>query len=243
MATRSPPGTPSCSASVPADGTAAAVALNLTAVNGSAGTFLSVVPPNSSDACPTGSPAFSNLNVNAGDNLANRVIAPLGPHQDVCVYNSQGSINFILDINGWFGNGEESTQGAYYYAISPLRLCDTRSAGSVGYTTECSGDTLGSDDTLTIPVAGVDGLPAAGGSSPPVAVIANITAVDGTASTFFTLYPASGSPPLASDLNVSNGQNRANLAIIGLSASGDVDLYNDLGTINAILDIAGWFQQ
>jgi hypothetical protein len=237
-----PPDDLSCSASVPTNGTAAAVALNLTAVHGSAGTFLSVVPPNSSDACPTGSPAFSNLNVNAGDNLANREMAPLGPHQDVCVYNSQGSINFILDVNGWFGNGEESTQGASFYTISPLRLCDTRSAGSIGYTTECSGETLGSDDALTIPVAGIDGLPAAGGSSPPVAMIANVTAVDGTAGTFFTLYPASASAPVASDLNVAGGQNRANLVIVGLSASGNVDLYNDQGNINAVVDIAGWFQ-
>jgi hypothetical protein len=75
-----------------------------------------------------------------------------------------------------------------------------------------------------------------------VAVIANVTAVFGTAPTFFTLYPASGSPPLASDLNVAGGQNRANLAIVGLSASGNIDLYNNLGTINAIVDVEGWFQ-
>jgi hypothetical protein len=69
---------------------------------------------------------------------------------------------------------------------------------------------------------------------------ANVTAVDGTAGTFFTLYPASGSPPVASDVNVAGGQNRPNLVIVGLSA-GDVDLYNDLGTINAIVDVEGWF--
>jgi hypothetical protein len=242
MVSGCPTGTPSCTASVPTtNGTAEAVALNLTAVFGSAGTFLSVVPPNSSDdLCPTGPPAFSNLNVNAGDNLPNRVIVPLGPKQDVCVYNSQGSINFILDVNGWFGNGEESAQGASYYAVPSLRICDTRSAPTTGYTTECSGDTLGSGQVLPIQVAGIDGLPAVGASPPPVAVIANVTAVDGTAGTFFTLYPASGSAPVASDLNVAGGQNRANLVIVGLSA-GDVDLYNALGTINAIVDVEGWF--
>jgi hypothetical protein len=238
-----PTGIPSCTASVPTDGTAEAVALNLTAVFGSAGTFLSVVPPNSSDQCPTGYPAFSNLNVNAGYNLPNRVIVPLGPEQDVCVYNNQGAINFILDVNGWFGNGED-TQGASYYAISPLRLCDTRSAG-IGYTTECSGESLGTDDTLTIPVAGVDGLPASGGSSPPVAVIANVTAVFGTAFTFFTLYPSDVSLPNASDLNVGSGQNTPNLSIVELAttgaSAGDLDLFNDQGSINAIVDVEGWF--
>ena len=75
-----------------------------------------------------------------------------------------------------------------------------------------------------------------------MAMIANVTAVDGTAGTFFTLYPASASAPVASDLNVAGGQNRANLVIVGLSASGNVDLYNDQGNINAVVDIAGWFQ-
>jgi hypothetical protein len=239
-----PTGNPTCTASVPTSH-AAAVALNLTAVFGSAGTFLSVVPPNSSDdLCPTGPPAFSNLNVNAGYNLPNRVIVPLGPKQDVCVYNSLGSINFILDVNGWFGNGED-TQGAYYYAISPLRLCDTRGAG-IGYTTECSGESLSTDHTLTIPVAGVDGLPASGGSSPPVAVIANVTAVFGTAFTFFTLYPSDVSLPNASDLNVGSGQNTPNLSIVELAttgaSAGDLDLFNDQGSINAIVDVEGWFQ-
>ena len=101
-----PEGDPGCARSVPSDGTAEAVALNLTAVDGSSGTYLSVVPPNGSDACPTTTPSFSNLNVGPAHNLPNRVIVPLGPEQDVCVYNSLGTINYILDINGWFGDGE-----------------------------------------------------------------------------------------------------------------------------------------
>jgi hypothetical protein len=233
-----PTGDPTCTASVPSNGTAAAVALNLTAVDGSASTFLSVVPPSAGDACPTGAPSFSNLNVGAHNNLPNRVIVPLGPHQDVCVYNSLGSINFILDLNGWFGTGGESSQGAYFYAITPLRLCDTRSAATVGYSTECSGETLSPGGTLTIPVAGVDGLPAAGA----VAVVANVTAVASTSSTYFTLFPAGSPRPLASDLNVDASENIPNLVIVQLSDSGLVDLYNDLGTIDAVVDVAGWFQ-
>jgi hypothetical protein len=238
-----PTADPSCPASVPSDGTALAVALNLTAVSGNAGTYLSVVPPGTGDACPSGAPPSSSLNVNAQTNLPNRVIVPLGPDQDVCVYNSLGSINFILDVNGWFGNGTEASQGAYFYAASPTRICDTRSAGAVGYSTECSGSSLTTGDSLTVPVAGVDGLPAAGDA---VAVIANVTAVSGSAETYFTLYPSDVSLPNASDLNVSAQQNTPNLCIVQLAttggSAGDLDLYNDQGTINAIVDIAGWFQ-
>ena len=171
-----PTGNPSCAASVPDDGTAAAVALNLTAVSGTSSTYLSVVPPNGCDQCPSGAPAFSNLNVNAQTNLPNRVIVPLGPDQDVCVYNSLGSINFILDLNGWFGTGSESSPGAYFWAVTPTRICDTRSAAATGYSTECSGSPS-APPRASLPVAGVDGIPAAGGSTPPVAVIANVTAV------------------------------------------------------------------
>jgi hypothetical protein len=242
-----PTGNPSCSASVPADGTAAAAALNLTAVSGTSFTYLSVAPPSGSNTCPSGAPTFSNLNVNAQTNLPNRVIVPLGPDRDVCVYNSLGSINFILDLNGWFGTGSEVSQGAYYYAITPTRICDTRSAASVGYGTECTGETLGPGESLTVQVAGVDGIPAAGGSTPPVAVIANVTAASGTSFTYFTLYPAdSTSVPNASDLNVDAYQNTPNLSIVQLASTGvsagAIDLYNNLGNIDAIVDVAGWFE-
>ena len=88
------------------------------------------------------------------------MIVPLGPDQDVCVYNSLGTINFILDINGWFGNGSESTQGASFYAVSP-----PGSATPAMTPWPVLHRVLRRDPhpgcTLTVPVAGVDGVPAA----------------------------------------------------------------------------------
>ncbi|HXZ99241.1 MAG TPA: glycoside hydrolase domain-containing protein [Candidatus Binatia bacterium] len=239
-----PPGNPACSPSVPADGTAAAIALNLTAVSGTSFTFLSATPPNATDSCPTGPPAFSNLNVNGGTNQPNRVIVPLGPQQDVCLYNSLGTINFILDLNGWFGNGSESARGTYYHPLAPVRLCDTRSKTG----TECSGDRLHPQQTLSFSVAGDDGVAAAApNSSTPMALVANVTAVNGTANTYLTAYPAgSGSPPNASDLNATPHQTIPNLVIVQLggsgSAGGDAALYNASGTIDAVVDVEGWFE-
>ena len=230
-----PPGAPSGTPSVPANTTATGVALNLTAVFGTGGTFLSVQPPNSSDACPSGGPSSSNLNVPSGVALPNRVIVPLGPSQDVCVYNAVGTINFILDVNGWFGSGGESTAGLKFYAIPPDRICDTRS----GTGTACSGSAIGPGGNLNVQVAGQGGLPASG----PQAVIANVTAVLGTAGTFFTLYPAGTTLPLASDLNIAPGQIIPNLCIVQLGGSPpSLVIYSPAGTINAIVDISGWFQ-
>jgi hypothetical protein len=77
-------------------------------------------------------------------------------------------------------------------------------------------------------------------------VIANVTAVFGTAYTFFTLYPADVALPNASDLNVGSGVNTPNLSIVKLAttggSAGDLDLFNAQGSINAIVDIEGWFQ-
>jgi hypothetical protein len=85
--------------SIPATGATAAV-FNLTGTQGTLSTFLAVQPPNASDLCPTGSPGSSNLNPKAGGSLPNRVISPLGPANDICVYNAAGSIEIIVDVDG-----------------------------------------------------------------------------------------------------------------------------------------------
>lgn len=244
-----PTGNPSCPASVPGDGTAEAVALNLTAVGGSAGTYLSVTPTSSAGACPSGAPSSSDLNVAGGTVLPNRVIVALGPaqsggtDQDVCVYNAQGTINAVLDLDGWFGDGGETTQGYFFHAVAPLRLCDTRS----GTATECTGQPLSATGNLLVLVAGVDQFPYETSAAPPQAIIANVTAIGGTAGTYLTVYPAAETPmPTASDLNAAPRQVVPNLVIAQLAGSGPdpgaVDIYNAAGTIDVAVDIQGYFQ-
>jgi hypothetical protein len=77
-------------------------------------------------------------------------------------------------------------------------------------------------------------------------VVANVTAVSGSSDTYLTVYPAGGTTPNASDLNVDAQQNLPNLAITELGSSGAgtgaVDVYNSLGTIDIVMDVEGWFQ-
>ena len=53
-------------------------------------------------------------------------------------------------------------------------------------------------------------------------------------------------PPLASDINVNASVVLPNLAVVQLdtvdSRIGDVDLFNAAGSVNAVIDIEGWFQ-
>ena len=234
---------------IPTSGAAAAV-FNLTAANATIATYVTVATPNlTTDACPTGAPATSNLNPPAGSALPNRIISALGPHQDVCIYNAAGSIDFIIDVNGWFGDGTEGTTvppATLFYSIPPARICDTRPTKN-GSLANCENEFISADQTMAIQAAGKSVIPPMGGSNPPIAIVANLTAVAGTATTFFTLYPCDATAqPLASDLNARAGDVVANLTFVAISQSGisagNVCLFNDQGTINAILDVAGWFQ-
>jgi YVTN family beta-propeller protein len=234
--------------SIPTHGAAAAV-FDLTVANATKATYVTVATPNpTTDACPTGAPAASNLNPPAGSALPNRVITALGPHQDVCVYNAAGSIDFIVDINGWFGDGTEGTtdpRGALFYSIPPARICDTRPTKN-GSFADCQNELLGPNSDTAIQAAGKSLVPPVAGSTPPLAIVANLTAVAGTVTTYFTLFQCEGTQPLASDLNARAGDVVANLAFVEVSqtgiSAGNVCLYNAQGTTNAILDVAGWFQ-
>jgi hypothetical protein len=237
-----PPGAPSGTPSIPSDGTAAAAAFNLTPTGGTVSTYLSVAVPTSADACPTKAPSFSNVNPGPGISLPIRVMSNLGPKQDICLYSAAGKINFIIDVNGWFG--KSSAPGAFFYSVPPTRICDTRPS----FGTRCQNQPLTGNFSELIHVAGIVAVPTWNTQAPkPLAVVANLTGIAGSSATYLTLYPSDmASAPRASDLNPTAGEVIANLAITSLAqtgtTAGNVKLYNALGTINAILDAAGWFQ-
>ncbi len=237
---------------IPSDGTAEAAVLNLTGVAGTAATYLSVFPTNASGGCTytgTHAPPFSTLNLLAGAVEANRVMVQLGPASpgahdtSVCVYNAAGTINVILDANGWYGS-DTAAPGSQYQAIAPSRVCDTR-VGSPA----CTKATIGAAVSRLIGIAGDASVPAFGGGTNVVAVIANLTAVAPTQATFLALYPANLTRhPNVSDLNLNAGAVLPNLAVVALDTAvgdandGKVFLYNSAGAVNAVIDIEGWFQ-
>ncbi len=237
---------------IPSNGNAAAAVLNITGVAGSALTYLSVFPTTSTGTCAFGgsvAPTFSTLNLTAGTVEANRVMVGLGPASpggndtSVCVYNAAGTINVILDANGWFG-GSSAGAGDQYQAIGPSRICDTRT----GSGHPCANEALGPKGIDLVAVAGVGGIPTTGSSNPPLAIIANLTAIAPTAGTYLTIYPANLTrTPLASDINANPGEVLPNLVVVQLDPNagaddGDVDLFNAAGIVNAVIDVEGWFQ-
>jgi large repetitive protein len=215
---------------VPSDGTAAAVVLNLTGVQGTSSTNLTVYPT-TAGSCGT-PPHSSNLNIYAHTALPTRVIVPVDASGNICVFNALGSINLVIDVNGWFGTGGETTAGALFYPTAPVRICDTRASQTAN---QCTGKTISANGTLTLSAL-------VGAPSSPVALVSNLTGVGGTQATVLAMFPAGPRPsPTTSDLNPQAHDAIANLVIVQIGAGGNVDVYNSVGTINVVLDVQGWF--
>jgi hypothetical protein len=229
---------------VPED--ANAVVLNVTVVNPTAASFLSLWQSGSG---PIGT--FSNLNFLPGNVVANRVIVPLspensgGPPEQVSIYNYAGSADVVVDLNGFM----DIHKGDLFYGLTtPMRISDTRP----GSGQPNAGNTLGAGNTVDVNVFGDHTYdpdcfycaPTAGNWD---GINANLTAADLTGSSFFTAFPgnAGGPPPLTSDINwtpgelISNGLIEDNL--FASEPDFTLDIYNYAGNADAITDLVGYY--
>src|SRR5713101_994292 len=112
-----------------------------------------------------------------------------------------------------------------YTALSPQRILDTRT----------NSGTLGPGGSVNLSIGGIY-VPANATS-----VVLNVTSVDGSTAGFFTIYPTGGTTPTASNLNWTAGETVPNLVSVGLSPSGDVTIFNGLGSADAVVDLEGYF--
>jgi hypothetical protein len=150
-----------------------------------------------------------------------------------------GSGSTTITVTGPTGNSPASAGSTFdylgsaaYTAIAPGRVLDTRvGSGQTG-----SGRSLGAGASYTLSLAGVDGIP-----SGAAAVVLNVTGVHASAATYLTIYPAGGSLPTASNLNLTAGETTANLVTVALGSAEAVTIYNHAGTVNVVADLEGWY--
>ena len=211
-------------AGVPASG-ATAVAVNITATEATADTYLT--------AYPTGAqrPNASNLNPTTGATVANLAIVALGTDGSITLYNHSGRVHLVVDIAGWYTGG--------FTGMAPRRILETR-GGLATFDGEQNGlGSRGPNSTLRLPVAGRASVPSNG----VTAVVLNVTATEATSDTFITAYPSDrpNGRPNASNLNPGPGRTSAGLVIVPLAADGTVSLYNLAGNVHLIADLLGWF--
>lgn len=209
--------------------TISALAVNVTAVNPKGTGFL-----NAWNGDETAIPNTSNLNFTTGKTTSNMVIVPVThgvasdgttPIIKFGIGNaSPGTVDVIVDVVGLYATGD----GLRFRSVgAPKRIVDTRS--SLGTTTLNSATTR----TVTAPST------VAGAST--VALVTNATAVSPTAATYLTLWETGIARSAASNLNPAAGQTVANMAMVGLSQSGQFNIYNNAGRTNVIVDVAGRF--
>jgi len=204
-----------------------AVVMNVTATSTSAAGFFTVFPTGVTR------PLASNLNWAAGVTVPNRVIVPVGTGGKVSFYNGVGSADLIVDVGGYFtGN---SSSGATFLPLTPTRIVDTR-FGTGGFNTP-----LGQGAPMVVTVAGSGGVPNMAAAIPPTAVVLNVTVTGATAASDLAVWPHGGSRPVASDLNFAAGQTVPNLVIVKLSSAGKIDIGNDFGSTDVIVDVVGWY--
>lgn len=231
---------------------AAAVALNVTAVDATASGFLTVYPAGEA------TPLESVLNFEPGAPgcttvdcvVPNLVISQLSSANQVVVYNgSTGTVNVVVDLEGYF-NTAATTIGVAgrYVALPPARLADTRCGDiPVGAGADCAAEhipaanaglsAVAGGQTIAVAVAGDAGVPATGAE----AAVVQLTATNTTANGYLTAYPGGTSRPLASNVNWVRGQTASTRAIVPLGPNGAINVYNYAGHTDVAVDVVGYF--
>ncbi len=210
-------------AGVPAG--AAAFAANVTATATTGHGFVSVFPPGQPDGTTT-----SSLNTYEGHDIPNLVTSKLDATGRTTLFNNTFTTELVADLQGWFGN----SGGLAYTPVPPWRVLDTRS-GLGGVPAR-----LGTGQVLRLQVAGAPGSGVPAGAK---VVVLNLTATNvDSPNTYVSVAPA-GSATLGatSSVNLRGGETRPNLVVAKLGPGGDLDLRNNLGKLDLVVDVAGFY--
>jgi len=222
--------------------TAAAVALNLTAVDATHPGVISAYAANSLGATEA-IPSASDINYAPGQASANMAIVPTSLNSatigQIAIHNSgSGPVDIIADASGYFTGTSipEPPGGSAYVPLStPVRVLDTRKSGSP--------IEAGAPEPQPFPV------PAS------TAGVFNATVTQPTGAGYLSLYPYDpnepGTLPTTSNLNYSAGQTKPNLAFVTPGTVEDAqhgDAYDygiylgGTGSAQVIMDWFGYFQ-
>ena len=122
--------------------------------------------------------------------------------------------------------------------ISPVRLFDTRMAGSSANLLTLARDAdqrVSGGSTFSVELAGAFGVPANA-----TAVAANLTATDALVGGYATVWPTGLPRPVASTLNYGPGGSVTNTALTGLGTQGRISV-SPSGPAHFVADLQGYF--
>ncbi|MER5836354.1 hypothetical protein ABT116_37445 [Streptomyces sp. NPDC002130] len=210
---------------VPSSGVSA-VSLGITVANAtSSGSYLQMWPDGSTR------PPGSVINFSSSADASNSAIVAVGPDGKIDVYNSSGTADLIVNVNGYFTSDGGATSPGGYVPVTQSRLVDTRDGTGAAQTQIAPGG------TLNVQIDGVDGI------TDEASVYANITVPSpGSAGTLYA-YATGGSAgqPVVDYKTVTTSQG----AVIPVGEGGQITLKNGSSTqsVDVVLDIYGYFTQ
>ena len=186
----------------------------------------------------TSMPTVSNINFESGQTIANLQTLVLGSNDSVLIYNPSGSVDVIIDVEGYFVPASTTSNSGFYNSISPMRIVDTRSYTGNNY--QDANQTLGPNGSITVTFNNVTSLP-----SSVSAVVLNVTATNTTASFgYLTVYPSSQSVPKTSNVNWSQaGETISNFVIVKVSSTDAITITNAFGDTDVVVDLYGYYTQ
>ena len=209
-----------------------AVTGNLTVTGSNSGGFVYLGPDSTSN------PTSSTINFPSGDNRANGVTVPLdstGSLSAVFIGASGRSTQLVFDVTGYFVPGKS---GAYYVAVAPLRLLDSRIGNGLS----------GSFLSKTPRTFGIAGRWDPNGNvvvpANAQAVTGNLTLTNQTSTGFAYVGKDSIANPTSSTVNAPLRDNRANNLVVALDSNGALSAVF-VGTpgsrADLIFDVTGYF--
>ena len=156
------------------------------------------------------------------------MIVPLDADGNLTLYNNAGAIDLVADIQGWY----DGTPGFRFVPKSPSRILDTRiNVGKNG--------ALGAGQSFALEVTGQWQRPAINVAG----VVMNVTSTGVNTGGFVTVYP--DGIELARPRRIStsrSGRTCPTWSSVHLPANGRVRIYNEVGNVHLIGDVAGWFE-
>lgn len=206
-------------------GAVEAVVLNVTVTQPTAGGNIRVYSTGLSQ-----NPTTSNLNFGAGETVANQVTVAMTPggKVELNVQQNSGSVQLIVDLQGYYVSGDDATNSGYA-ALNSTRIVDTRSStGGVGGRLSAWKRVR-----LTLP------------SSVPTgasAVALNVTVVNTSSFGDLKVYPDSSTLPNISNLNFAKGNTVPNLVVVAVPQNRVIDFYLDSnGSADLLVDLEGYY--
>ncbi|MBS1786104.1 MAG: hypothetical protein JST85_00175 [Acidobacteria bacterium] len=200
---------------------------NITTVE-SGGGFLTLYP---SDVMR---PLVANSNFAANQVLNNVFTVGLGAVDGAFNIYVTTNTNVVVDITGYYA--PPSGGGLYFHPLPhPVRLMDSRVGATACFT---PGAQLTAGSTVTqLGTTTCDGVLIPAGA---LALVGNATTVSPQANGFLTLFPADAMRPLAASSNFQTGINMNAPFTVGLSPSGQFNIYT-AATTDLVVDVLGYF--